>query len=61
MYSIALHLGLELMRRRGTREDHERNYEIGVVGATPDVTRSLQEMNEDAAPLSVEQSNYPWN
>lgn len=51
MCSIARHLALDVLRRRGIREDHERADEFGRVEATPDVTKPLHEMNEDAAPL----------
>jgi RNA polymerase sigma-70 factor (ECF subfamily) len=48
MVSIARHQSLDLLRRRSIREDKELLDGTSTVAATPDPSKSLQAMNEDA-------------
>jgi len=48
MYSIARHQALDELRRRGSREDQENRAQPGVIESTPDRTKPLHEMGEDA-------------
>ena len=48
MYSIARHQALDLLRRRSSREALENTDEHGLISATPDESKTLQAMTEDA-------------
>lgn len=48
MSSIARNQALDVLRRRGTRENHESTDLVSLIEATPDVAKPLHEMSEDA-------------
>lgn len=49
--SVARHQALDLLRRRGSREDHERYDVQGLLEATPDTAKPVHEMAEDSQHL----------
>jgi RNA polymerase sigma-70 factor (ECF subfamily) len=51
MCSIARHQALDLLRRRSTREGHERADPLGLIEQTPDQAKPLYEMSDDASIL----------
>ena len=48
MSSIARHQALDVLRRRGVREDHESGDLVSLIDATPDAAKPVHEMGEDA-------------
>lgn len=51
MYSIARHQALDLLRKRGSRENHERPDIDGRIESTVDLTKPFHEMTADASLL----------
>ena len=48
MCSVARHQALDVLRKRGSRESHERFDVNGYIDATPDLAKPFHEMTEDA-------------
>lgn len=49
--SIARHKALDLLRRRSSREDHERPDALGLLESAPDTAKPLHRIDEDAQSL----------